>query len=69
MLQPGLNSGRSSLSLIQLTNSGPGQRPQNQMPMVMVPQNNMSGNRGPRPLDQVTCYKASRSRMGRLPYT
>lgn len=53
--------GRSSLSLIQLTNSSPGQRPQNHMPMAATQQNNMTGNRGPRPLDQVTCYKVSRS--------
>ncbi|KAM8845311.1 cleavage and polyadenylation specificity factor subunit 4 isoform 3-T3 [Spinachia spinachia] len=49
--------GRSSLSLIQLTNSSPGLRPQNHMPMSHSHQNNMPGNRGPRPLDQVTCYK------------
>ncbi|TMS15309.1 Cleavage and polyadenylation specificity factor subunit 4 [Larimichthys crocea] len=49
--------GRSSLSLIQLTNSSPGQRPQNHTPMAATQQNNMTGNRGPRPLDQVTCYK------------
>ncbi|XP_040047491.2 cleavage and polyadenylation specificity factor subunit 4 [Gasterosteus aculeatus] len=49
--------GRSSLSLIQLTNSSPGLRPQNHMPMAHSHQNNMPGNRGPRPLDQVTCYK------------
>lgn len=51
--------GRSSLSLIQLTNSSPGQRPQNHTPMASMHQNNMTGNRGPRPLDQVTCYKVS----------
>uniref|UniRef100_A0A3Q1EI08 Cleavage and polyadenylation specificity factor subunit 4 n=1 Tax=Acanthochromis polyacanthus TaxID=80966 RepID=A0A3Q1EI08_9TELE len=48
--------GRSSLSLIQLTNSSPGQRPQNNLSTASH-QNNMSTNRGPRPLDQVTCYK------------
>ncbi|XP_024861764.1 cleavage and polyadenylation specificity factor subunit 4 [Kryptolebias marmoratus] len=47
---------RSSHSLIQLTNSSPGQRPQNNA-NAAVHQNNMSVNRGPRPLDQVTCYK------------
>uniref|UniRef100_A0A672HT55 Cleavage and polyadenylation specificity factor subunit 4 n=1 Tax=Salarias fasciatus TaxID=181472 RepID=A0A672HT55_SALFA len=49
--------GRSSLSLIQLTNSSPGQRQQNNNNMVGIQHNNMSANRGPRPLDQVTCYK------------
>ncbi|CAF95292.1 unnamed protein product, partial [Tetraodon nigroviridis] len=46
--------GRSSLSLIQLTNSSPGS---NSSPMMSSQQNNMSANRGPRPLDQVTCFK------------
>ncbi|KAF3846729.1 hypothetical protein F7725_003807 [Dissostichus mawsoni] len=43
----------------KLTNSGPSMRPQNHMPMGPPPhhQNHMGGNRGPRPLDQVTCYK------------
>lgn len=59
LLQPVPTIGRSSLSLIQLTNSSPGQRPQNHMPMAAAQQNNMGGNRGPRPLDQVTCYKVS----------
>eukprot|EP00064_Thunnus_orientalis_P002771 superscaffoldBa00000213_g2779 len=49
--------GRSSLSLIQLTNSSPGQRPQNHVMNAGAQQNNMTSNRGPRPLDQVTCYK------------
>ncbi|KAG7505006.1 cleavage and polyadenylation specificity factor subunit 4 isoform X1 [Solea senegalensis] len=49
--------GRSSLSLIQLTHSSQGQRPQNHSMMGAVQHNNMMGNRGPRPLDQVTCYK------------
>ncbi|XP_043956628.1 cleavage and polyadenylation specificity factor subunit 4 isoform X1 [Gambusia affinis] len=47
---------RSSLSLIQLTNTSPIQRPQNNINSG-VQQNHMSVNRGPRPLDQVTCYK------------
>ena len=61
--QPVPSIGRSSLSLIQLTNSNPGhgpyQRPQyhNSGPMG----HNMGGNRGPRPLDQVTCYKVSQA--------
>ena len=58
--------GRSSLSLIQLTNSSPGQRPQNHTPMAAAQQNNMTGNRGPRPLDQVTCYKVSHLSIGLL---
>lgn len=58
-LQPVPTIGRSSLSLIQLTSSSPGQRPMNHAPMGMNQQNNMTGNRGPRPLDQVTCYKVS----------
>lgn len=48
--------GRSSLSLIQLTNSIPAQRQQNNTTTVSQ-QNNLNANRGPRPLDQVTCYK------------
>uniref|UniRef100_A0A8C6T146 Cleavage and polyadenylation specificity factor subunit 4 n=1 Tax=Neogobius melanostomus TaxID=47308 RepID=A0A8C6T146_9GOBI len=62
-LPPGQNQtkiastmGRSSLSLIQLTNSSPGQRPQNNYTSAMNPQNNIMA-RGQRPLDQVTCYK------------
>lgn len=64
--QPVPTIGRSSLSLIQLTNSSPGLRPQNHMPMAHSHQNNMPGNRGPRPLDQVTCYKVSRPIVGRV---
>uniref|UniRef100_A0A8D3E489 Cleavage and polyadenylation specificity factor subunit 4 n=1 Tax=Scophthalmus maximus TaxID=52904 RepID=A0A8D3E489_SCOMX len=33
------------------------QRPHNHTPMGVVQQNHMPSNRGPRPLDQVTCYK------------
>lgn len=49
--------GRSSLSLIQLTNSSPGS---NNAQMMASQQINMSTNRGPRPLDQVTCFKVRR---------
>lgn len=56
--QPVPTIGRSSLSLIQLTNSTPAQRQQNNMTTVSQ-QNNLNANRGPRPLDQVTCYKVS----------
>ena len=59
--QPMPSIGRSSLSLIQLTNSSPGhgtyQRPQYHNSLGGPMQHNMGGNRGPRPLDQVTCYK------------
>lgn len=59
--QPVPTIGRSSLSLIQLTNSSPGhgtyQRPQYHNSLGGSMQHNMGGNRGPRPLDQVTCYK------------
>uniref|UniRef100_A0A8C5E116 Cleavage and polyadenylation specificity factor subunit 4 n=1 Tax=Gouania willdenowi TaxID=441366 RepID=A0A8C5E116_GOUWI len=52
---------RSSLSIIPLTNSSPGHRPQNQMTSGFQPYNTFNNvsiaNRGPRPLDQVTCYK------------
>ncbi|KAK7939417.1 hypothetical protein WMY93_002743 [Mugilogobius chulae] len=48
--------GRASLSLIQLTNTSPGPRTQNNMASSMAQQSNMMA-RGPRPLDQVTCYK------------
>lgn len=60
--QTAASSGRSSLSLIQLTNSSPGQRQQNNTNIISH-QNNMNANRGPRPLDQVTCYKVSRLRL------
>ncbi|XP_036828175.1 cleavage and polyadenylation specificity factor subunit 4-like [Oncorhynchus mykiss] len=60
--------GRSSLSLIQLTNPGGGagphqhqhhqRQPYSSGPSMHQHHNNMGGgNRGPRPLDQVTCYK------------
>lgn len=59
--QTAASSGRSCLSLIQLTNSSPGQRQQNNSNISH--QNNMNANRGPRPLDQVTCYKVSPLRL------
>lgn len=48
-----------SSSLIQLTsqNSSPNQQRTPQVIGVMQSQNNSIGNRGPRPLEQVTCYK------------
>lgn len=48
-----------SLSLMHLTsqNSSPTQQRTPQVIGVMQSQNNNSGNRGPRPLEQVTCYK------------
>ncbi|XP_052361825.1 cleavage and polyadenylation specificity factor subunit 4-like [Oncorhynchus keta] len=63
--------GRSSLSLIQLTNPGGGagphqhqhhqRQPYSSGPSMHQHHNNMGGgNRGPRPLDQVTCYKVNR---------
>lgn len=58
LLQPVPTIGRSSLSLIQLTNSSPIQRQQNNV-MAAAQQNNLNTNRGPRPLDQVTCYKVN----------
>ncbi|XP_072531017.1 cleavage and polyadenylation specificity factor subunit 4 [Salminus brasiliensis] len=54
------NMNRSSLSLIQLTNSNSNSNPNQKMPYMLgtsQSQNNMGGPRGPRPLDQVTCYK------------
>ncbi|KAJ6659795.1 hypothetical protein lerEdw1_018511 [Lerista edwardsae] len=50
---------RSSSSLIQLTsqNSSPNQQRTPQVIGVMQSQNNSIANRGPRPLEQVTCYK------------
>ncbi|XP_071976936.1 cleavage and polyadenylation specificity factor subunit 4 isoform X1 [Engystomops pustulosus] len=52
-------SSQRSSSLIQLTSqSSPlGQQRSPQTIGVMQSQNNNVGNRGPRPLDQVTCYK------------
>lgn len=38
-------------------NSSPTQQRTPQVIGVMQSQNNNSGNRGPRPLEQVTCYK------------
>lgn len=48
-----------SLSWMHLTsqNSSPTQQRTPQVIGVMQSQNNNSGNRGPRPLEQVTCYK------------
>ncbi|XP_008584707.1 PREDICTED: cleavage and polyadenylation specificity factor subunit 4 [Galeopterus variegatus] len=48
-----------SSSLIQLTsqNSSPNQQRAPQVIGVMQSQNSSAGNRGPRPLEQVTCYK------------
>ncbi|XP_067390372.1 cleavage and polyadenylation specificity factor subunit 4 isoform X1 [Emydura macquarii macquarii] len=48
-----------SSSLIQLTsqNSSPNQQRTPQVIGVMQSQSNNVGNRGPRPLEQVTCYK------------
>ncbi|PNI89711.1 CPSF4 isoform 10, partial [Pan troglodytes] len=48
-----------SSSLIQLTsqNSSPNQQRTPQVIGVMQSQNSSVGNRGPRPLEQVTCYK------------
>ncbi|XP_034292453.1 cleavage and polyadenylation specificity factor subunit 4 [Pantherophis guttatus] len=48
-----------SSSLIQLTSqkSSPNQQRTPQVIGVMQSQNNSIGNRGPRPLEQVTCYK------------
>lgn len=60
--------GRSSVSLIQLTNSSPAQRQQNHSGGVF-PQNNMMGQRGPRPLDQVTCYKVSHQSLSKIQVT
>ncbi|XP_026878026.1 cleavage and polyadenylation specificity factor subunit 4 [Electrophorus electricus] len=53
------NQNRSSLSLIQLTNTNSGINANHQKTHVLgATQNqNMGGPRGPRPLDQVTCYK------------
>jgi hypothetical protein len=50
-----------SSSLIQLTsqNSSPNQQRAPQVIGVMQSQNSSAGNRGPRPLEQVTCYKVS----------
>lgn len=50
-----------SSSLIQLTsqNSSPNQQRTPQVIGVMQSQNSSAGNRGPRPLEQVTCYKVS----------
>lgn len=50
-----------SSSLIQLTsqNSSPNQQRVPQVIGVMQSQNSSAGNRGPRPLEQVTCYKVS----------
>lgn len=56
-----------SSSLIQLTsqNSSPNQQRAPQVIGVMQSQNSSAGNRGPRPLEQVTCYKVSpRTRGG-----
>lgn len=51
-----------SSSLIQLTsqNSSPNQQRAPQVIGVMQSQNSSAGNRGPRPLEQVTCYKVRR---------
>nr|KAF6354622.1 cleavage and polyadenylation specific factor 4 [Myotis myotis] len=48
-----------SSSLLQLTsqNSSPSQQRAPQVIGVMQSQNSSAGNRGPRPLEQVTCYK------------
>lgn len=56
-----------SSSLIQLTsqNSSPNQQRAPQVIGVMQSQNSSAGNRGPRPLEQVTCYKVSPRGMGR----
>ncbi|MCI4392180.1 hypothetical protein PGIGA_G00143140 [Pangasianodon gigas] len=55
------NLNRSSLSLIQLTSNNSIANTNHQKPSHMLgssqPQNNTGGPRGPRPLDQVTCYK------------
>lgn len=50
-----------SSSLIQLTsqNSSPNQQRTPQVIGVMQSQNSSAGSRGPRPLEQVTCYKVS----------
>lgn len=57
-----------SSSLIQLTtqNSSPNQQRAPQVIGVMQSQNSSAGNRGPRPLEQVTCYKVSPPGRGRL---
>lgn len=56
-----------SSSLIQLTsqNSSPNQQRAPQVIGVMQSQNSSAGNRGPRPLEQVTCYKVSPRAGGR----
>lgn len=56
-----------SSSLIQLTsqNSSPNQQRAPQVIGVMQSQNSSAGNRGPRPLEQVTCYKVSPGAGGR----
>lgn len=49
--------GRSSFSVTHLTNTSPGPRLHNNSSMPVTQQNHLISNRGPRPLDQVTCYK------------
>lgn len=53
------NNHKRSLSWVHVTsqNSSPTQQRTPQVIGVMQSQNNNSGNRGPRPLEQVTCYK------------
>ncbi|XP_061604989.1 cleavage and polyadenylation specificity factor subunit 4 isoform X3 [Phyllopteryx taeniolatus] len=49
--------GRSSFSAIHLSNASPGPRSHNNSSMPVTQQNHVIPIRGPRPLDQVTCYK------------
>lgn len=56
--QNNIQTSQRPSSLIQLTSqSSPGQQRSPQTIGVMQVQSNNTGNRGPRPLDQVTCYK------------